>query len=66
MRKSYALKYKKSKNFGAVMSMAKGNDVYDIVIEQISKETHRLQNARELLYSLDPTLNFKDQKIDED
>jgi T4 RnlA family RNA ligase len=65
MRKSYAMKYKKTKNFGAVMSMAKGNDVYDIVTEQIAKETFRLQNARAFLFQIDPTLNFKDGEIED-
>ena len=60
MRKRYAQLHKKSENFSAVMSVAQGKDVYDIVKEKLAKETYRLENARKLLKHLDPGLSIRE------
>jgi T4 RnlA family RNA ligase len=64
MRKRYAQLHKKSENFGAVMSMVQGKDVYDIVKDKLAKETYRLENARKLLSGLDPDLSYRNKKED--
>jgi T4 RnlA family RNA ligase len=59
-RKAWAMSHRKDPLFAEVMSMAKGKDPYDIAKDRIAKETFRLQGARDLLWKIDPTLNFKD------
>ena len=66
-RKEYALKYRRSKNFGYVMAMANGKDPYDLSKEHISDKTKRLMIARDWLLEKDPTLFFQDpEESDED
>lgn len=64
MRKRYAQLHRKSENFAAVMAVAQGKDVYDIVKERLAKETYRLENARRLLSSIDPGLSYRNAKED--
>ena len=60
-RKDYALLYnKKDKNFGYVMSLSKGIDIYDLAKEYIREKTKRLLIAREWLKRIDPTLFFQE------
>ena len=65
MRKRYAQLYRKTENFGAVMEVAKGKDVYDIVKEKLAKETYRLENARKLLSCVDPGLSYRNAKAED-
>lgn len=61
-RKEYALKfYKKDPNFRYVMSLANGEDIYDLAKKYISDKTKRLQLAREWLKSIDNSLFFKEE-----
>lgn len=61
MRKSYSLKYgRKSHNFGYVMGMANGKDVYDLAIDWVRDNTKKLNIARDFLKERDPSLFFVD------
>jgi len=60
MRKTFALKYRKDRNFGYVMSLSKGADVYDLAKDWLFDMTKRLVISREFLKSKDPSLFFKD------
>ena len=60
-RKDYAILYnKKDTNFGYVMALDKGRDIYDISKEYIREKTKRLLMAREWLKKIDPTLFFQE------
>ena len=66
MRKTFALKYRKERNFGYVMSLSKGNaDVYDLAKDWVSDQTRKLKIAREFLKERDPSLFFIDVSEDE-
>jgi T4 RnlA family RNA ligase len=66
MRKTFALKYKKERNFGYVMSLSKGNaDVYDLAKDWVSDQTRKLKVAREFLKERDASLFFIDVAEDE-
>ena len=61
MRKSYSLKYgRKSHNFGYVMGMVNGKDVYDLAIDWVRDNTKKLNIARDFLKERDPSLFFVD------
>ena len=61
MRKTFALKYKKERNFGYVMSLSKGNaDVYDLAKDWVFNQTRKLKIAREFLKERDSSLFFID------
>ena len=60
-RKDYAILYnKKDTNFGYVMALDKGRDIYDLAKEYIREKTKRLLMAREWLKRIDPTLFFQE------
>jgi T4 RnlA family RNA ligase len=65
MRKTFALKYRKDKNFGYVMSLSKGKDVYDLAKDWVSDMTKKLHIARDFLKLRDPSLFFIDKEVDE-
>ena len=66
MRKTFALKYRKERNFGYVMSLSKGNaDVYDLAKDWVSDQTRKLKIAREFLKERDVSLFFIDVAEDE-
>ena len=66
MRKTFALKYRKERNFGYVMSLSKGNvDVYDLAKQWVSDQTKKLIIAREFLKERDTSLFFVDVLEDE-
>jgi RNA ligase len=66
MRKTFALKYRKERNFGYVMSLSKGNvDVYDLAKDWVSDQTKKLKIAREFLKERDASLFFIDVSEDE-
>ena len=66
MRKTFALKYRKERNFGYVMSLSKGNtDVYDLAKDWVSDQTKKLKIAREFLKERDSSLFFIDVAEDE-
>jgi hypothetical protein len=66
MRKTFALKYRKERNFGYVMSLSKGNvDVYDLAKNWVSDQTKKLKIAREFLKERDASLFFIDVAEDE-
>lgn len=66
MRKTFALKYRKERNFGYVMSLSKGNvDVYDLAKDWVSDQTRKLKVAREFLKERDASLFFVDVAEDE-
>ena len=59
--KEYALKYyKREPNFGYVMSLAKGSDIYEVAKDWLRDNTKRLMMAREFLKEKDPTLFFQE------
>ncbi len=64
-RKEYALKYRKDSNFGYVMSMSKGIDVYDLAKDYITDKTKKLMIARDFLKKKDPSLFFIDSEDSE-
>ena len=66
MRKTFALKYRKDKNFGYVMSLSKGKDVYDLAKDWVSDQNRKLLLSREFLKERDPSLFFIDKEIDEE
>lgn len=60
-RKEYALKYyKKERNFGYVMQMAKGIDPYDLAKDWVRDQNARLLMSRDFLKKKDPTLFFQE------
>ena len=66
MRKTFALKYRKDKNFGYVMSLSKGNfDVYDLAKDWVSDQTKKLKIARDFLKERDSSLFFQEIKDDD-
>ena len=65
-RKEYALKYRKDKNFGYVMAMAKGIDIHDLAKDWVREQCKRLNIAREWLRKKDPTLFFQDPEENDD
>jgi len=66
MRKTFALKYRKERNFGYVMSLSKGNtDVYDLAKDWVSDQTRKLKIAREFLKERDASIFFIDVPEDE-
>lgn len=66
-RKEYALKHMKSEpNFGYVMNLANGKDLYEIAKEHIRDKTKRLMISRDWLQEIDPTLFFQDPEEDEE
>lgn len=66
MRKAFALKYRKDPNFGYVMSLSKGADVYDLAKDWVRDKTKKLNIARDFLKLRDPSLFFVDKEVDED
>lgn len=66
MRKAFALKYRKDPNFGYVMSLSKGVDVYDLAKDWLRDKTKKLHIARDFLKLRDPSLFFIDKEVDED
>jgi len=66
MRKTFALKYRKDKNFGYVMSLSKGKDVYDLAKDWVSDQNRKLLVSREFLKERDSSLFFIDKEIDEE
>jgi T4 RnlA family RNA ligase len=65
MRKTFALKYGKDTNFAYVMSLSKGNDVYDLAKEWVHNQSKKLSIAREFLKERDTSLFFIDVPEDE-
>jgi T4 RnlA family RNA ligase len=60
-RKEYALKYyKKERNFGYVMQMAKGIDPYELAKDWVRDQNARLLMSRDFLKKKDPTLFFQE------
>jgi T4 RnlA family RNA ligase len=66
MRKTFALKYRKDKNFAYVMSLSKGKDVYDLAKDWVSDRNRKLLVSRSFLKERDPSLFFVDIEVDED
>jgi RNA ligase len=66
MRKTFALKYRKDKNFAYVMSLSKGRDVYELAKDWVSDQNRKLLVSREFLKERDPSLFFVDIEVDED
>jgi hypothetical protein len=65
MRKTFAINYRKDPNFGYVMSLSKGVDVYDLAKDWVSGQTKKLKIAREFLQNRDSSLSFSDIEDDE-
>ena len=66
MRKTFALKYRKDKNFAYVMSLSKGKDVYDLAKDWVSDRNRKLLVSREFLKERDSSLFFVDVEEDVD
>ena len=66
MRKTFALKYRKDKNFAYVMSLSKGKDVYELSKDWVSDQNRKLLVSRSFLKERDPSLFFVDIEVDED
>lgn len=66
MRKTFALKYRKDKNFAYVMSLSKGRDVYDLAKDWVSDQNRKLLVSRSFLKERDPSLFFVDIEVDDD
>lgn len=66
MRKTFALKYRKDKNFAYVMSLSKGKDVYELSKDWVSDQKRKLLVSRSFLKERDPSLFFVDIEVDED
>ena len=66
MRKTFALKYRKDKNFAYVMSLSKGKDVYELSKDWVSDQNRKLLVSRSFLKERDPSLFFVDIELDED
>ena len=61
VKKNYALKYcKKDANFGYVMGVVNGKDVYDLTIDWVRDQTKKLNISRDFLKERDPSLFFVD------
>ena len=61
VKKNYALKYcKKDPNFGYVMGIVNGKDVYDLSIDWVRDQTKKLNIARDFLKERDLSLFFVD------
>jgi T4 RnlA family RNA ligase len=65
MRKTFAINYRKDPNFGYVMSLSKGADVYDLAKDWVSGQTKKLKIAREFLQNRDSSFSFSDIEDDE-
>ena len=65
MRKAFSLKYRKDINFSYVMSLSKGNDVYELAKDWVSDHTKKLKIARDFLQERDSSLFFTDVPEDE-
>jgi T4 RnlA family RNA ligase len=73
-RKDYALKYSgvdefrrvKEPNFGYVMGLANGKDLYELAKDYIREKTKRLMISRDWLQDIDPTLFFQDPEESEE
>jgi T4 RnlA family RNA ligase len=64
-RKEYALKYyKKERNFGYVMQMAKGIEPYELAKDWVREQNARLLMSRDFLKKKDPTLFFQEPDPD--
>jgi hypothetical protein len=64
-RKEYALAHMKTEpNFGYVMNLANGKDLYETAKEHIREKTKRLMISRDWLQDIDPTLFFQDPEED--
>ena len=66
MRKTFALKYRKDKNFAYVMSLSKGKDVYELAKDWVSDQNRKLLVSRSFLKERDPSLFFVDIEVDDD
>ena len=66
MRKTFALKYRKDKNFAYVMSLSKGKDVYELAKDWVSDQNRKLLVSRSFLKERDPSLFFVDIELDDD
>lgn len=66
MRKTFALKYRKDKNFAYVMSLSKGKDVYDLAKDWVSDRNRKLLVSREFLKERDTSLFFIDVEEDDE
>ena len=58
MRKTFALKYRKDKNFAYVMSLSKGRDVYELAKDWVYNQNRNLLVSRSFLKEKDPSLFF--------
>ena len=66
MRKAFALKHCKERNFAFVMSLSKGNaDAYELAKGWVFDQTKKLTMAREFLAERDPSIFFIDSKESE-
>lgn len=66
VHKDYALSNKKDKNFGYVMAMSRGADVYELAKDYIREKTKRLLIAREFLVERDPSIFFQDPETNDE
>lgn len=66
MKKTFALKYRKDKNFAYVMSLLSGKDIYDLAKDWVSHQNRKLLLSREFLKERDASLFFIDITEDED
>jgi T4 RnlA family RNA ligase len=66
MRKTFALKCRKDKNFAYVMSLSKGKDIYELAKDWVSDQNRKLLVSRTFLKERDPSLFFVDIEVDED
>ena len=64
-RKDFAIKYHNHPNFGYVMELVKGRDIYEIAKEHIRQQTKKLQIARDWLKKIDDSLFFQEPLIEE-
>jgi T4 RnlA family RNA ligase len=60
MRKVFALKHGKERNFAYVMSLSRGDDVYALAKDWVSDQTRKLKIARDFLQERDPSIFFMD------
>ena len=61
VKKDYALAYRKrDRNFGYVMALSNGKDVYELAKDWVRDNTKRLLMAREWLRERDPSLFFQE------
>ena len=66
MRKTFALKYRKDRNFAYVMFLSKGRDVYELAKDWVSDQNRKLLLSREFLKERDSSLFFMDIEEDEE